>query len=132
MGRKQLKTVRQPFWSPLPKGQKEFRDRHCYSRAWAGLLSGERRTKIPQHPGIVCRDFVQREGTDEAMFVLTSPYATFGEEGVGGQAYGPPTIPFSLLSIPEAPGPLQLPSEDRSGVGWNWGAVNPSKCHRDG
>lgn len=26
--------------------------------------------KIPQHPGIVCRDFVQREGTDETTFVL--------------------------------------------------------------
>lgn len=26
--------VEQPFWSPLPKGQKEFRDRHCSSRSW--------------------------------------------------------------------------------------------------
>lgn len=72
--------------------------------------------KIPQHPWIVCRDFVQREGTGEATFVLNSPYATFGEEGAGCWAYGPPTIPFSLPSIPEATGPLQLSLEDGSGV----------------
>lgn len=64
--------------------------------------------------------------------MLTSPYATFGGEGVGGRACGPPTISFSLPSIPEVPGPLQLPSEDGSRVRENWGAVNANKCHRDG
>lgn len=39
--------------------------------------------KILQHPGIVCRDFVQREGTEETTFVLNSPYATFGVGRMG-------------------------------------------------
>lgn len=59
--------------------------------------------------------------------MLTSPYATFGGEGVGGRAYGPPMIPFSLPSIPEVPGPLQLPSEDGSRVRGDWGG---SECQQ--
>lgn len=71
--------------------------------------------KIPQHPGIVCRDFVQREGLMRQLLCSKSIC------DICCWAYGLPTIPFSLPSIPEAPGPIQLPLEDGSGVGWNGG-----------
>lgn len=53
------------------------------SETGTALQGLERRTKTPQHPGTVCRNFVLREGTGESTFVLNSPYVTLGEEGVG-------------------------------------------------
>lgn len=114
--------VKPKFPSLLLRGKKELRGRHWCSRTQAGFFRG---CSPPQHPGIVCRNFVQREGSDEVTFVLSSPYVTFSEEGVG--CWGIWASHDSILSAHYSRSSRLFTITFRRW--WGLRGVNINKCH---